>query len=190
MSLLSCSFPQVEKAHPDILTLLLAVFDEGRLTDGKGKTIHCPEAIFVMTSNVVQEEIRDALDSGYELRPQHSILEDLHRTTSEMRTLGGFTTTPLPPPPAVETSSSPAQLPPPASEESSSVVSTTILPGAMPVAPIDQQQQQAAAPSSSSPEALSRQLAKLATDTERFLRFVVHPILKRAFKRDEFIGRM
>lgn len=178
----------MEKAHPDILTLLLAVFDEGRLTDGKGKTIHCPQAIFVMTSNVVQEEIRDALESGYELRPQQSILEDLHRTTEQMRTLGGITTTPLAPPPTtVETPSSPVQLPATADESgmTNSAISTTILPGAMPVTPID-----APAPSPSSPEALSRQLAKLASDTERFLRFIVHPILKRAFKRDEFIGRM
>eukprot|EP00993_Chasmostoma_nieuportense_P007731 NODE_990_length_1722_cov_19.679624_g929_i0.p1 GENE.NODE_990_length_1722_cov_19.679624_g929_i0~~NODE_990_length_1722_cov_19.679624_g929_i0.p1 ORF type:complete len:250 (-),score=69.07 NODE_990_length_1722_cov_19.679624_g929_i0:123-872(-) len=50
---------EVEKAHPDVLTIMLQVFDEGRLTDGKGATIDCKDAIFVMTSNLGQTEIAD-----------------------------------------------------------------------------------------------------------------------------------
>jgi ATP-dependent Clp protease ATP-binding subunit ClpB len=46
-------FDEVDKAHPDVLTVLLQLFDEGRLTDGKGKTINCKDATFVMTSNLV-----------------------------------------------------------------------------------------------------------------------------------------
>lgn len=60
---------EVEKAHPDVLTLMLQVFDEGRLTDGKGETIVCPGATFIMTSNLVQEHIREADLQGYILRP-------------------------------------------------------------------------------------------------------------------------
>ena len=45
-------FDEVDKAHPDVLTALLQLFDEGRLTDGKGYTIECKKAIFVMTSNL------------------------------------------------------------------------------------------------------------------------------------------
>jgi len=52
-------FDEVEKAHPDILTCLLQTFDEGRLTDGKGETVDCMDAIFVMTSNLAQREIAD-----------------------------------------------------------------------------------------------------------------------------------
>jgi ATP-dependent Clp protease ATP-binding subunit ClpB len=48
---------EVEKAHPDVLTVMLQLFDEGRLTDGKGTTVACPSAIFVMTSNLAQQEI-------------------------------------------------------------------------------------------------------------------------------------
>lgn len=48
---------EVDKAHPDVLTVLLQLFDEGRLTDGKGKTVVCKDAIFVMTSNLASEEI-------------------------------------------------------------------------------------------------------------------------------------
>uniref|UniRef100_A0A663MTZ7 ATPase AAA-type core domain-containing protein n=1 Tax=Athene cunicularia TaxID=194338 RepID=A0A663MTZ7_ATHCN len=50
-------FDEVDKAHPDVLTIMLQLFDEGRLTDGKGKTIDCKDAIFIMTSNVGSDEI-------------------------------------------------------------------------------------------------------------------------------------
>ncbi|GIY03088.1 caseinolytic peptidase B protein homolog, partial [Caerostris extrusa] len=50
-------FDEVDKAHPDVLTVLLQLFDEGRLTDGQGKTIECKDAIFIMTSNLASEEI-------------------------------------------------------------------------------------------------------------------------------------
>ncbi|KPJ01076.1 Caseinolytic peptidase B protein-like [Papilio xuthus] len=50
-------FDEVDKAHPDVLTVLLQLFDEGRLTDGKGKLIECKNAIFVMTSNLASDEI-------------------------------------------------------------------------------------------------------------------------------------
>ncbi|KAK2847095.1 hypothetical protein Q5P01_010094 [Channa striata] len=50
-------FDEVDKAHPDVLTIMLQLFDEGRLTDGKGKTIECKDAIFIMTSNVASDEI-------------------------------------------------------------------------------------------------------------------------------------
>ena len=52
-------FDEVDKAHPDVLTVLLQLFDEGRLTDGKGKTIECKHAIFIMTSNLASTEIAD-----------------------------------------------------------------------------------------------------------------------------------
>ncbi|XP_063374992.1 mitochondrial disaggregase-like [Cydia amplana] len=50
-------FDEVDKAHPDVLTVLLQLFDEGRLTDGKGKLIECKNAVFVMTSNLAADEI-------------------------------------------------------------------------------------------------------------------------------------
>lgn len=52
-------FDEVDKAHPDVLTVLLQLFDEGRLTDGKGKTIECKNAVFIMTSNLASEEIAE-----------------------------------------------------------------------------------------------------------------------------------
>ena len=60
-------FDEVDKAHPDVLTVLLQLFDEGRLTDGKGKTIECKDAIFIMTSNLAATEIAD---HGLQLRKE------------------------------------------------------------------------------------------------------------------------
>ncbi|XP_013790340.1 caseinolytic peptidase B protein homolog [Limulus polyphemus] len=48
---------EIDKAHPEILTIMLQLFDEGRLTDGRGKTIECKDAIFIMTSNLANSEI-------------------------------------------------------------------------------------------------------------------------------------
>jgi len=50
-------FDEVDKAHPDVLTVLLQLFDEGRLTDGQGKTVICKDTIFIMTSNLANDEI-------------------------------------------------------------------------------------------------------------------------------------
>ncbi|RKP35213.1 P-loop containing nucleoside triphosphate hydrolase protein [Dimargaris cristalligena] len=54
---------EVEKAHPDVLTIMLQVFDEGHLTDGKGQTVDCKDAIFILTSNLAQHEIADEAES-------------------------------------------------------------------------------------------------------------------------------
>jgi ATP-dependent Clp protease ATP-binding subunit ClpC len=49
---------EIEKAHPEIFDLFLQVFDEGRLTDSKGRTVDAKNAIFIMTSNVGTELYR------------------------------------------------------------------------------------------------------------------------------------
>ncbi len=48
-------FDEIEKAHPDILTLLLQVLDEGRLTDSKGTPVDFRNTIVIMTSNVASD---------------------------------------------------------------------------------------------------------------------------------------
>jgi len=45
-------FDEVEKAHPDVFDVLLAVLDEGRLTDGQGRTVDFRNTILVLTSNL------------------------------------------------------------------------------------------------------------------------------------------
>ena len=43
---------EIEKAHHDVFNILLQVFDDGRITDSKGRTINCKNALFIMTSNL------------------------------------------------------------------------------------------------------------------------------------------
>ena len=45
-------FDEVEKAHPDVLTVMLQMLDDGRITSGQGKTIDCSNCIIIMTSNL------------------------------------------------------------------------------------------------------------------------------------------
>lgn len=52
-------FDEVEKAHPDVFNVLLQVFDDGRLTDGQGRTVDFKNTVIVMTSNVASEYIID-----------------------------------------------------------------------------------------------------------------------------------
>ena len=50
-------FDEIEKAHPDIFNVLLQVLDDGRLTDGQGRTVDFRNTILVMTSNLGSQEI-------------------------------------------------------------------------------------------------------------------------------------
>jgi len=49
---------EVEKAHPDVFNVLLQVFDDGRLTDGKGRTVDFKNAVIIMTSNIASQQIQ------------------------------------------------------------------------------------------------------------------------------------
>ncbi|MDD2681013.1 MAG: ATP-dependent Clp protease ATP-binding subunit [Patescibacteria group bacterium] len=57
---------EIEKAHPDILNLFLQLLDDGRLTDGQGRTISFTESIIIATSNIgalyIQEQIKASTD--------------------------------------------------------------------------------------------------------------------------------
>ncbi len=54
---------EIEKAHPDAFNVLLQIMDDGRLTDGKGRTVDFSNAILIMTSNVGSQEIAaEAID--------------------------------------------------------------------------------------------------------------------------------
>ena len=45
-------FDEIEKAHPDVFNMLLQILDDGRLTDGQGRTVSFKNTVIVMTSNV------------------------------------------------------------------------------------------------------------------------------------------
>ena len=52
-------FDEIEKAHPDVFNILLQILDEGRLTDGKGRTVDFTNTVIIMTSNVGSHHIQD-----------------------------------------------------------------------------------------------------------------------------------
>jgi ATP-dependent Clp protease ATP-binding subunit ClpA len=53
---------EIEKAHPDVFNILLQILEDGRLTDGKGKTINFSNSIVIMTSNLGSEIIQNQRD--------------------------------------------------------------------------------------------------------------------------------
>ncbi|WP_025900043.1 ATP-dependent chaperone ClpB [Sneathiella glossodoripedis] len=52
-------FDEVEKAHPDVFNVLLQVLDDGRLTDGQGRTVDFKNTLIILTSNLGSEHLRD-----------------------------------------------------------------------------------------------------------------------------------
>ncbi len=52
-------FDEIEKAHPEVFNTLLQILDDGRLTDGKGRTVDFKNTIIIMTSNIGSTEIRE-----------------------------------------------------------------------------------------------------------------------------------
>jgi len=58
---------EVEKAHPDVFNILLQVLDDGRLTDGQGRTVDFKNVVLIMTSNirVEEEDLRSALQQYF-----------------------------------------------------------------------------------------------------------------------------
>ena len=57
---------EIEKAHPDVFNVLLQVLDDGRLTDGHGRTVDFKNTIVAMTSNIGSEDIQRLSESGAE----------------------------------------------------------------------------------------------------------------------------
>ncbi len=74
-------FDEIEKAHPDILNLFLQMLDDGRLTDGQGRTINFSESIIIATSNIganyIQGEIKK--QTNIEIIKQELIDNLLHK---------------------------------------------------------------------------------------------------------------
>ncbi len=66
---------EIEKAHHDVFNILLQIFDDGRLTDSKGRIVNCKNALFVMTSNLGSELILDRIGSNTSDWTKETILD-------------------------------------------------------------------------------------------------------------------
>ena len=69
-------FDEIEKAHPDVFNLLLQILDDGRLTDGQGRTVDFKNTIIIMTSNVGVRSLSTSKSIGFELGDQKEAEEE------------------------------------------------------------------------------------------------------------------
>jgi ATP-dependent Clp protease ATP-binding subunit ClpC len=65
-------FDEIEKAHPDVVNVLLQVFEDGILTDAQGNTVDCRHAIFILTSNIGARAIQKRGNLGFQNGPEAS----------------------------------------------------------------------------------------------------------------------
>lgn len=66
---------EVEKAHSDVFNILLQVLDDGRLTDGQGRTVDFRNTVIVMTSNLGSHAIQDLAESGEYTQMKDAVME-------------------------------------------------------------------------------------------------------------------
>jgi ATP-dependent Clp protease ATP-binding subunit ClpB len=72
-------FDEIEKAHPDVFNVLLQVLDDGRITDGQGRTVDFKNTVIIMTSNIGSQFIMDATDREVRNRRVMEALRDHFR---------------------------------------------------------------------------------------------------------------
>ena len=73
-------FDEIEKAHHDVFNVLLQVLDDGRLTDGQGRTVDFRNSIIIMTSNIGSPIIQEYFNAGKLGPKEHAEMEKLVRT--------------------------------------------------------------------------------------------------------------
>ena len=82
-------FDEIEKAHPDVFNILLQILEDGRLTDGHGRTVDFRNTVVIMTSNVGTQHVRKQAPIGFQVaasaqveqeRARDLVLQELKRT--------------------------------------------------------------------------------------------------------------
>ncbi len=77
-------FDEIEKAHPDVFNVLLQILDDGRLTDGHGRTVDFTNTMVIMTSNIGGHLILETLDHHPQAKPGDEVYEDMERRVFEL----------------------------------------------------------------------------------------------------------
>jgi ATP-dependent Clp protease ATP-binding subunit ClpB len=74
-------FDEVEKAHGDVFNILLAVLDDGRLTDSQGRTVDFRNTVIIMTSNIGSQYLMDGVTPDGEIKSdtRDRVLSELRR---------------------------------------------------------------------------------------------------------------
>ncbi|WP_163333991.1 AAA family ATPase, partial [Klebsiella aerogenes] len=68
---------EIEKAHPEVYNVLLQVFDDGRLTDGKGRVVDFTNTLIIATSNLGSEIITGGTRSSIGFTQNNTVREDI-----------------------------------------------------------------------------------------------------------------
>ncbi len=69
---------EVEKAHPEVFNALLQIMDDGRLTDGQGRTVDFKNTVVIMTSNAGSAELKRAVRIGFSKRKDDDMGDEQH----------------------------------------------------------------------------------------------------------------
>lgn len=70
-------FDEIEKAHSDVFNILLQVFDDGRMTDSKGRVVNCKNALFIMTSNLGSDQLLQKMEHARSHLSKDAIMDIL-----------------------------------------------------------------------------------------------------------------
>src|SRR6266516_8114236 len=71
-------FDEVEKAHPEVFNALLQIMDDGRLTDGQGRTVDFKNTVVIMTSNAGSTDLKRAARIGFSYKKDEDVRDEQH----------------------------------------------------------------------------------------------------------------
>ncbi|HMO05223.1 MAG TPA: ATP-dependent chaperone ClpB [Kiritimatiellia bacterium] len=77
-------FDEIEKAHPDVFNVLLQLLDDGRLTDGQGRTVDFKNTIVIMTSNIGGPVIHETLTAHPDIGGDHPLYEQMEAKVHDL----------------------------------------------------------------------------------------------------------
>jgi len=77
-------FDEIEKAHPDVLNMLLQILDDGRLTDSHGRTVNFKNCVIIMTSNIGARLITDKKTLGFSSKENNQTEREYENTKKEV----------------------------------------------------------------------------------------------------------
>lgn len=78
-------FDEVEKAHPDVLNILLQILEYGHLTDGRGRVVNFKNTVIVLTSNIGAEDIKESKILGFGKEEKEKRDEDIEKEYETMK---------------------------------------------------------------------------------------------------------
>ena len=77
-------FDEIEKAHPDVMNMLLQILDDGRLTDSQGRTVNFKNTVIIMTSNIGARLITDKKSLGFVNEQEENENNEYENTKKEV----------------------------------------------------------------------------------------------------------